>query len=350
MTRTEATLGPRPDQVRRLLVIRRRGLGDALVSLPAVAALADLYPRAEVDLLIDRPFAPLLTDLSGRARVLEWPPRAGGLWTLLRTPRYDLVADLLSTPRTAFWTALSGARWRLGYDLAGRRWAYNLRVPRNRDQERELHQYAGEGFLDLVRILGAAPPPWSPAAPAPALALGTGYTAWRDARPAAAGPEVALLLSAGWPAKAWPPARAAEFAAAARRDGARVTLVPGPGDAELAAALTALDPQVALAPPTDLRELADLLGRADVAVTTDGGGRHVAAAVGTPTVTLYGPTDPRGWNREHPLHVAVRTGVDCSPCDLRKCPVPGHPCLDQLAGARVWAATRDLLNTRGARP
>ena len=76
----------------------------------------------------------------------------------------------------------------------------------------------------------------------------------------------------------------------------------------------------------------------------------MAAAVGTPTVTLYGPTDPRGWNREHPLHVALRTGVDCSPCDLRNCPVPGHPCLDQLAGARVWAATRDLLNMRGARP
>lgn len=344
-------VGPDPAEVRRLLVIRRRGLGDALVSLPAVAALADLYTGAEIDLLIDRPFAPLLADLAGRARVRVWPPDGTGWWTLLRGPRYDLVADLLSTPRTALWTALSGARWRVGYDLRGRRWAYNLRVPRNRDGGRDLHQYAGEGFLDLVRFLGGRPEPWAPAPQAPAdeARLSDAYLAWRDGWERNGRPAVALLLSAGWPAKAWPAVRAAELAAAAARDGARVLLVPGPGDGEIVEELAARAPGLEVAPPTDLRELADLLSRCDAAVSTDGGGRHVAALMGVPVVTLYGPTDPRGWNREHPLHVAVRTGVDCSPCNLRNCPVPGHPCLDQLDGERVWAAARTLLTTRGAR-
>lgn len=344
--------GVQLSDVRRILVIRRRGLGDALVSLPAVDALAAIFPRAEADLLIDRPFAPLLADLSGRVRVDAWPPEGGRWWTRLRAARYDLVADLLSTPRTAFWTAVSGARWRLGYDLPWRRWAYNLRVPRNALAGADLHQFAGESFLDVVRALGVEPSPWEPVA-APAVAadrLGAAYRAWRDARRGDARPTVALLLSAGWPAKAWPAVRAAEFTQAARADGVRPLLVPGPDDGQLVAELAALDPELETAPPTDLSELADLLRGCAVVVGTDGGGRHVAAAVGAPVVTLYGPTDPRGWNREHPLHVALRTGVDCSPCNLRNCPVPGHPCLDQLGGERVWQTARALLTTRGARP
>ena len=66
--------------------------------------------------------------------------------------------------------------------------------------------------------------------------------------------------------------------------------------------------------------------------------------MGVPTVTLFGPTDPGGWNPEHPLHVAVRTGETCSPCDLKHCPLPDQPCMTGLSAEMVDEAVRSLLS------
>lgn len=336
--------------LRNILVIRRRGLGDALVSLPAVAALAETAPDARIDLLIDRPFVPLLERAFTSGRVVPWPPvdADAAPWRgRLSGPPYDLVLDLLSTPRTALWTALSGARLRVGYDLPWRRWAYNVRVPRNADAGRLLGQFAGESFLDPLRALGLEPGPWTPAGIGTQRddGLDETYRTWRDAAVPDPDRDVALVLSAGWPAKAWPTENAADFVATARQAGVRCILIPGPGDEALTAALVAEVPDLVVAPPTGLVELADLLSRCRAYVGTDGGARHVAASLGRPTCTLFGPTDPSGWNREHPDHVAVRTGEECSPCDLRTCPVPGHPCMSGLTADAVWKACGPLLGS-----
>lgn len=341
---------PDASTVRRILVIRRRGLGDALVSLPAVAALADAFPRADLDLLVDRPFAPLIAHGLARGSVVPWPPREGDgdiAWLpRLRAAGYDLVLDLLSTPRTAVWTALSGARWRLGYDLPGRSWAYNIRIGRNASDDGDLHQFAGESFLDALRALGRDPDPWREPRlePQPDERLDDTYRRWRDDAGVGVGRDVALVLSAGWPAKGWPEDNAADLWRMAHEHGYRIVFVPGPGDAAIEARLRERIPDLVAAPPTGLDELADLLRRCRAYVGTDGGARHVAAAVGTPTCTVFGPTDPRGWNRAQPRHVAVRTGEDCSPCDLTRCPIEGHPCMTGLSGATVWEATERILS------
>ena len=124
---------------------------------------------------------------------------------------------------------------------------------------------------------------------------------------------------------------------------------PGPGDEELVAAIRTDDPQAPVAPPTSLAELADLLRRCELFVGTDNGARHLAAALDRPTVTLFGPTDPVGWNPADPRHVPVRTGEDCSPCDLTSCPVPGHPCLENLEPEAVLVAVRRVLASEGHR-
>ncbi len=331
--------------VRRVLVIRRRALGDALVTLPAVLALRDALPAAGLDLVVDRSLAPLFTGIHG-VDLLPWDG-ATATWSWLRTlrrRRYDLVVDYLSTPRTAVWTAFSGARLRVGYDLRWRSWAYNVRVPR-RTGRGPLRQFAGESFADPLRALGLSPTPWRARLPF-AFAdddLAADYRTWRDATLAGDGPRVGLVLSATWPAKAWPLARAAELARSLHDTGTSTLLLPGPGEETILAPLRETAPTLRWAPPTGLPELADLIGRLDAVVSTDSGPRHLAAAAGVPTVTLYGPTDPAGWNQEHPLHVAVRTGEPCSPCDLETCPVPGHPCLANLEAERVVDAVRTVL-------
>jgi ADP-heptose:LPS heptosyltransferase len=257
------------------------------------------------------------------------------------------VVDVLSTPRTALWTALSGARWRAGYALRWRRWAYNLPLPRDRLGGRRLRQFAAEGFLDLARELGADAAPWRPGELAYAThGPGGGPESPAAGWPGGAGrPRIGLTLSATWPVKAWPAAEAVRLMQTLAARGAAPLLIPGPGDAALAAAVRAADPGLRIAPATDLLELAGLLGRLDVLVATDCGPRHIAAGLGVPTVTLFGPTDPRGWNPEHPLHIMVRTGEPCSPCDLLECPVAGHPCMTGLRAERVLEAL-DLVLSR----
>ncbi|MFO7653131.1 MAG: glycosyltransferase family 9 protein [Candidatus Krumholzibacteriia bacterium] len=345
--------------VRRILVIRRKALGDALVTLPAVLRLAEAFPAARVDLVVDRPFAGLLAELSERVRVLVWPPERGGAVGWLRSLRagaYDLVIDYLGSPRTAFWTAVTGAPLRVGYDLPGRRHAYNVRVPRNRAGGTPLRQYAGEAFLDPLRALGLDPAPWSPAGPGASPAagsprpLGAAYLAWAREWERRSAPRIALVLSASWPAKEWPAEHAGALTARLRGEGAAPLLVPGPGDEPFAGAVRAADPLLETAPPTTLPELADLLRRCQLFVGTDNGVRHLAVLLGLPTVTLFGPTDPLGWNPADPRHVSVRTGEPCSPCDLTICPVPGHPCLASLGPDRVLAGIRRVLAPQGPAP
>jgi ADP-heptose:LPS heptosyltransferase len=235
----------------------------------------------------------------------------------------------------------------VGYDLPRRRWAYNVRVPRNLAQGVHVAAFAGEAFLDPLRVLGLDPQPWRAGeARAPAAAaspLGRVYRDWADGWFSRPGPHAALIFSATWAAKAWPAAHAARLQAALAGAGVVPVFVTGPGDADLARDLLREAPSAAFAPPTTLPELADLLARCQVCVATDNGARHLAACLGTATVTLFGPTDPRGWNPADPRHVAVTHPVPCSPCDLTACPVPGHPCLDDLLPEDVAVVVRRLL-------
>jgi ADP-heptose:LPS heptosyltransferase len=343
-------IGPIPlASLRRVLVIRRRALGDALVSLPSVMALRDSLPYAQIDLVVDRTLAPLFTTVDG-IEILPWDGR-DRLSTIrwireLRRRRYDLVIDYLSTPQTALWTALSGARWRVGYDLRWRSWAYNVRVSRLGGARSRIRQFAGESFMDPLRVLGLAAKPWRPRGGLTVAVadLGEAYSTWVSKRLTGTRPVVGLVLSATWPAKAWPLSEAARLARNLIDDGFEPMLIPGPGEDKILEPLLTDVPDLVCAPATDLCELADLVSRLDVLVATDSGPRHLAAVMGVPTVTLYGPTDPAGWNQEHPLHVAVRTGESCSPCDLTHCPLPDHPCLTNLSATTVGEAVRAVLD------
>lgn len=335
---------------RRILLIRRKALGDALVTMPAVLAVARAWPQATIDLIVDRPFAELVAGLSQGIRVLAWPPPAGeSWWRRLRQGRYDLVIDWLSNPRTAVWTVATGAPVRVGYDLPRRSWAYNVKVPRNRQDGWPVREFAGEAFLDPLRAMGLAPAPWrdgfaagvkvAPASVRPAVAT------WADKWLARPGQPVALTMSATWPAKMWPAARVRELLAELAAGGVNPVLVPGPGDQWLIDALAPGNSELSVAPPTTLPELAYILEHSCLLVGTDCGPRHLAAALGRPTLTIFGPTDPAGWNPPSPRHVSLRNPVPCAPCDLTECPVAGHPCLDGLTSGTVVAAVRSMLAT-----
>jgi ADP-heptose:LPS heptosyltransferase len=152
------------------------------------------------------------------------------------------------------------------------------------------------------------------------------------------------------PARAWEPARHAALVRALAADGRRVVVTGGPGERELTRHVAG-DDAVDLGGRTSLVELADLLATADCLVAGNTGPAHLAAAVGTPVVSLFAPTVPavrwRPWRVRHELLYA---DVPCAGCRARECPVPGHPCLDTIDVAEVLAAVRRLSPSRAAVP
>src|SRR5688572_1103674 len=224
--------------VRRILVLRRRALGDLLLTLPAVRALKESHPGATLDLLVDTPFVPVVRGLPDVDGVIVFPdrpsvPRGRGrallrLFAAVRRARYDLVVDALGTPRTALLAWWSGAPVRAGFAIPGRAWAYTVTVPRS---DRKRPTYMRDAYLELVAAVGARTGDlaFAPAGAGP----GDPVEAVGGAAPAGAGPRVALAPGATWPAKAWP---LAHYAALATRlideAGAAVTVFWGPGEEE----------------------------------------------------------------------------------------------------------------------
>ncbi len=345
-----------PNNIRRVLLIRRKALGDCLVTLPAVRELSLAFPEAELHMIIDKPFAHIISLLVPGVTIIPWSANlnrgflAGLSWyRKLWSNQYDLVVDWLGNPRTALWTAATGAPLRVGYDLPRRGWAYNIPVPRNQHSNTPLRGFAGEAFLDPLRAIGLTPVPWLPQGNTrekitiPTNDLGTTYLTWRKKQLENESRNIALMMSATWPAKAWPITQIKALVELLIEKGERPFFVPGPGDGEMVKALKTNLPESVFAPDTNLPELADLLSNCIAFAGTDCGGRHLAAAMGLPTVTVFGPTDSEGWNPSNPRHVSITNDVECLGCNHKICPLPDHPCLDGLTASQVMSGLEQVL-------
>ena len=156
---------------------------------------------------------------------------------------------------------------------------------------------------------------------------------------------VALMPGAEFgPAKRWPPARYAEFAKARMGDGDSIVLLGSARDKQVAGEIAELAPGVIdLSGRTSLEDAIDLLSGARLAVSNDSGLMHVAAAVGTPVLAIYGSTSPHNTPPLTEASELVWLGLDCSPCHKRECPLGHLDCMNGLDAARVQAAADRLL-------
>jgi heptosyltransferase-1 len=278
-------------------------MGDVLHALIGVAALRRARPGWRIDWVVDERWVPLLVASNAPPPVVSavipvrtraWnrsplsPATFGALRALRRTLRaaqYDVVVDMQGTLRSAFIGRLSGANVRAGYDDPREkpaRWMYTQRVTRTQphivDQGAELLSAATGVPLDLK----------TDTATLPTDARAEAWAEWFIG-----GRRVALLAaSAGWGAKQWPAARFGELALALAARGF-VPLISAPrADDTLANAVRVASQDEAQVVASDLPKLIALLRRAALYVGGDTGPTHLAAALGTPLVALYGPTDP----------------------------------------------------------
>ena len=201
-----------------------------------------------------------------------------------------------------------------------------------------------ERALSLVAALGYALPPGDDGR------LAVKRPRRTDGSPAGRGPYVVVHPGASVPARAWAPEKSAELVEALVARGRRVVVTGGPSERALTAfvAGSARDEVLDLGGQTDLATLAAVIARADAIVVGNTGPAHLAAAVGTPVVSLFAPTVPavrwRPWRVPH-----VLLGDQEAPCAgsrARVCPVEGHPCLNEIAVEDVVAAVDALAPAR----
>lgn len=319
--------------------MRFRALGDALLATPLLRAVKARYPEARLDYLVDEDLAPLFRGSADCDRVLAYPRRARWRslsdlrWAMrLRRERYDLLLDLQGSGTSALFTLFSGAPRRHGYRVRHRHLFYTEKSDRGWPAERG-RPYAPVNHFLLVESLGIEPEDLQPKLP-PGLGSKNPYAPGEK-------PIIVMAPGATWEAKQWPADHYIELGRSLLQEGCRVFLMGSPGERSL------LD-QIAEGCAAEIIEEGSLEGmvaalrHADLLVSTDSGARHVAVALGTPSLALFGPSDPAIWSVEDRRHPLLRLDLDCSPCALTRCPLQGHPCMNDLTPDRVLESIRRL--------
>jgi ADP-heptose:LPS heptosyltransferase len=334
-----------------LLAVRLRQLGDVLASLEVLRALKSHRPERRIAFVVNAPYAPLLTREPYIDRVMVPPSGGAGAWTKflheVRSLHASAAIDMHGSARSALITRISGAPLRVGFDVRGRRHAYTVVEPRGefRDGRRVPHNPITWGER-LARHAGCAEVSPLP----PVLRAGDDERAGVQARLHEAGVGdgalhtrrvVGLNPGRAVATKYWPSSRWVTLARALRRDGRDVLVLWGPGE-QAAAETIARESGAVCAPSLSLVEMCAALSFCAVLVTIDSGLKHVAVCKRTPTVTVFGSTDPREWHMGSRHDIALWKGLSCSPCRRLDCPM-GAPCMDIGAGEVIDTLGRVLV-------
>lgn len=325
----------------RILIVAPNWIGDTLLAQPLFARLRKKLPSAVIDAIAPPWTAPVLRRMAEISDVIEAPFLHGKLelrarWRLgraLRAHDYDEAIVLPNTFKAALVPFFAEIPLRVGFVGETR---YGLLTLMHRLDRKKLPLMA-ERYAQLAERPGQPP-----ARPLPAVTLNVdeanliitlGRLGLSRAKPVAA-----LCPGAEFgPSKRWPPRHFAALAKRLAAHGRAVWLLGSPNDRELGDEIAKLaeGSAVNLCGKTDLASAIDLLSIAEVVVTNDSGLMHLAAAVARPVVALYGSSSPEHTPPLTERARLVRTGIECSPCFQRECPLGHHKCMTELTPERV---------------
>lgn len=351
--------------VSKILIRGTNWLGDAVMTTPALRRLRASFPDAHLALLATPRTAGLFEESPFLDEVILYRRREEGIrafWATVQTLRnrqFDLAALFQNAFEAALLTSLAGIPQRVGFVAQGRSWLLTGRLYRG-PQHRNRHQI--HDYLDIValceRLCLGAEFQASPDDPLPVLTTSQRQRAAAEAlrqryELAATQPLVALNTAAtNSRAKCWPEDRFAALAdELSTHENARVILIGAESEranAERVVQQMKTDGALNLAGRTSMAELLGLLESCALLVTNDTGPAHVAAALGRPTLTLFGPTNEFETAPAGPYAELMRAdGIECARCMHRACPID-HRCMTRLTVADVFSRARSLLRSASA--
>lgn len=330
-----------------ILIVPYMWIGDFVRCHTVVKLLKQRFPGAPIDILTTSMVAPLLDYMPGvRKGVVADLPRKRlalgdhrALAQRLRAEKYGQALVMPRTWKSALAPSLAGIPCRTGFVGEGR---FGL-INDLRFGERRLPRMADRCAMLALPKGEATPVQW----PLPELKVpASERAAWRqrlglapDGRPV-----VALAPGAVGPSKRWPAASYADLARRLAAEGHWIWVVGGPGEKELAGEIADGAHIRDLTGP-DLRNAILALAAATVAVSNDSGLLHVAAALGTPAIGIFGPTSAWHWAPLNPIAAVIETAgeLPCRPCHKPVCRLGHHRCMRDIPVERVATSVRQTI-------
>ena len=333
--------------IEKILIRGPNWVGDAVLAIPALKAVRERFPRAEITLLV-RPWV---------AGLFSSAPYVDRVWSVkrpttlknwvritrdIRGRRFDLALLLPNSFESALMMFMGRVRQRIGYATDGRRWMLTDAVTKASEPRHQIHYY-----LELAKALSAATDRPSIAIEATPLERDSARRLLAAEGIPVSAPFLVLNPGAAYgSAKRWHQERFAKVADnLAAEMGLHVALIGSEVEGAVANRIceSMTRRTAVLNGKTSLETLIGVLAESTLMITNDSGPMHMAAALGIPTVAIFGPTDETTTGPYGPLTRVVKHAVECSPCLLRECPID-HRCMNAVTVDEVCRAARELVN------
>ena len=337
-----------------ILIVKLSAIGDVIHVLPSLAALRHLYPDAHITWVVEEAAAELVKNhpyldavLISRRKSWSKDIQKGkilkplfdmrSLIKELRRRRYDLVIDFHGLFKSSIIVLLSSGKRKLGYDslqeLSGL--FLNEKIPE------DMNKHAVDRYLDFPRYLGAKIdnvefilPPNNDAEVKVRLLMSKYKLDDKKF--------IAINPVAYWKTKLWDNEKFAHLADLANNKLKMKVVFTGSEKESIEGITSRMTTEgINLGGQTSLLDLAYLYKKAQMVITTDSGPMHLASAVGTPVIALFGPTDPARTGPYGKEHIIITAGLSCSPCFLKKCST--RKCMENILPEQVFAAIEKKL-------
>lgn len=327
-------------EIKKILCIKPRGIGDIILSTIILDNLHSYFPSAEIHYLTEEFAIDAISTHHLVWKVLSFKKNDSLISILkkIRSERYNLVFDLWSNPRTAQITFLSGAKYRVGFAYRGRKYAYNIKADVGRGD-----YHSAEHNLELLK-----------AAAIPIISKNISYNLVSEFKEFANSfinkvinykYLIGIIPSGGWESKRCPPQKWVEIIKLLKtKCDCKFLILWGPEDIDDAKFIVENSEQNAfLAPQTNLQQLAILISKCNLVIANDSGPMHLSAAIGIPTLGLFGPTDPK---KHGPYlltsNYVIKSDLHCIICNKLICPY-NKECFNEMDTDEVVNKSLKLL-------
>jgi heptosyltransferase-2 len=354
---------------KRILVLQTAFLGDLLLTVPLFKYLKSTFPQCEISLVCRKGFGSVFKDLKLVDKTYEIQKKNKESYHAAQKSLQSWDFDLLLSPHESMTTALFARKIKARKKIGFRKWwnaaFFTSRVPKDLSlpdalRQMSLLQECDPQLKQQLLEFRKADSQWTkqdqtflspvPAWASPQVEMLNGFHEVQ-AKFSLPNRFVCFFPGSVWKTKQWTEEGFAETGKQLAAQGRTVVLMGGPGEEVLAAKVSEqIFGSMNLAGQTSLKEGLSILSRADVVVTNDSAGQHMAALVGAPTVAVFGPTvlsfGFRPWNSK--AIVVERKGLGCRPCGKHghhKCPIGTHECMTGIQAAEVLSAIGQIQQT-----
>jgi lipopolysaccharide heptosyltransferase II len=330
-----------PRNIKKILIIKPRGIGDIVLSTIVIDSLLAHFKNVKIDYLVEKFAVDVLLNNPMINNIISFDKSDFILKTILkvRKEKYDLIIDLWSNPKTAQITFFSGAKYRIGYEYRGRKFAYNIFGTKDRGiSHSALHN------LELLKVIGIK-------------IISKRIHYYTDKQDEIFAENffnqnnlnkkiiVGIIPSGGWESKRCPKEKWVEILnkIISQLD-CKILVLWGPGDYLDAAYINnQLKNDTILSPKTNLNQIAALIKKCSLIIANDSGPMHIASALNVPTLGLFGPTSPENHRPfSDNSDFVIKQDLHCIICNKLNCPF-NKECFYQMDSDEILNKSKILL-------